>query len=123
MRKTELFSNVPVASRQMARATVELLLTRDTVSTQSNELASVAQFRSSIERLENKVVFYEASEEELENELSAEMKDSTRVSQLVDDVRAEVVDLREGLSGKSRVIWSIVKDLCESLGTVSQRLG
>lgn len=39
------------------------------------------------------MVFYEACEEESKNELAAATSDITRHSDLVEDIRAEVVDL------------------------------
>lgn len=58
----------------------------------------------------------QASDDELKNELPTAMKDSTRLSQLVDDVLAGAVDLRERLGAKDGIIQSIVKDWCASLG-------
>lgn len=40
------------------------------------------------------MAFYGASKEEVKNELTAAIKNSTLFSQLVDDIRAGVVDLR-----------------------------
>lgn len=60
-------------------------------------LAKVVQLKSSIRCVKDNVAFYESSEEELKIELGAVVEDSTWLSQLVDDMRVGVVDLREQL--------------------------
>lgn len=59
---------------------------------------------------------YEVSEENLRIELAAAKTESTRLSQAVDDIRANMVDVRECLGVKNTVIRSIVEDLCASRG-------
>lgn len=51
--------------------------------------------KSSINRLENNLTFYESSEETLTNKLAAQINDSTRSSRLVDDIHAGIVELRD----------------------------
>lgn len=48
--------------------------------------------------------FYERNEEDLKSELAAVIKESTRLCQLFDDVRAEVVELQSCLSTEKAVI-------------------
>lgn len=61
------------------------------------------------------MVFYEASEEDLNSEVAATIKERIWLEQLFDAVRAEVVDLRETFGARNAVIRSIGRDSCSSL--------
>lgn len=115
-REARLLSNASVVFDEMSRAPAELHQTRDTISTPSKELARVAQLKSSIKSIEDNVVVYEASKDELKKELAAVINDSAWLSKIVDDICAEMVYLRERLGARYGVIWSIVDDLCPLLG-------
>lgn len=95
---------LPVLVRQMYFLTRRRLLVRcqgppelrqaqETISTRSKELARLTQLNSSVKCLEDNVALYEVSEDYLKIELAAEINNSTRLSQLVYDICAEVVDL------------------------------
>lgn len=51
------------------------------------------QLKSSLKRLEDNGAFFEAYDAEARNNLAATMKDSTRLSQLVEEIGAEMVGL------------------------------
>lgn len=91
MREAELVSSVSAASSHISRATAVLRQACDTISTQSKKLATVAQLKSSMKSLEDNVAFHEASGEDLKSELVPTTTETTRLSQLFDDVRANVV--------------------------------
>lgn len=85
-REAELLSNESTTLNKIATATAELRQARDTISTQSRELAKIAQLKMSIKSLQDNVAFYEASEESLKGELAAVTMESTRLGQLFDSV-------------------------------------
>lgn len=114
--EVKFLSNASAASGLMARSTAELDQARDTMSTSSKELAKVALLKSSIRRIEHNVTLHEASAEELKTELVVPINDNTRLRQLVDDIRAEVVDLRERLKANDGVIRSTIDESCALLG-------
>lgn len=99
-REAKLPSGASVPSSQIERATAELPQAGNTITTQSMDVAKIAQLKSSIKRVEDRVRFYEACEKDMKSELEASITKSTRIGQLFDDIHAEVVDLREWLRGK-----------------------
>lgn len=62
------------------------------------------------------MVYHEGSEEELKIELAAVIRDSSRLSQLLDYILAEVVDVRQKLGASHGVIRFIGDDSYASLG-------
>lgn len=94
----------------MARGTAKRRQSRDTMSMQCKELAIVALWRSSIKSLEDNVAFYKVIEERLKNELAAAINISIRLSQLVGDIDAELLAIRERVSVKDGVIRPFVED-------------
>lgn len=68
----------------------------------------VARLKSFMKNLKDNVAFFEASEKDLKNELPVSINVSTRLSQLADDIREKVVELREGLGARDGAIRSIV---------------
>lgn len=89
--EVELLSNPSASSGQLARATAEMHQARKTISAWSKELSKVAQLKSSVKHLKDNVALHEASEEELKKKLAFAINDSTWLTQLVEDIRAEVV--------------------------------
>lgn len=100
----------------MAMVTTELSQACDKMLKLSKELTNVMWLKLSIKLLDDNVAFDRASEEKLKNELAAGMKKSFRLNQLVDDIFAEMVDLRELLRAADGVIRFIIEDSCASLG-------
>lgn len=71
---------------------------------------------------EDTAAFHKTSKDELKNELAATTKNSTGIGQLLNDIRAEVVDLQEKFGAKDAVIRTIVEDSCVSLVQTLRRL-
>lgn len=115
-REAELLSRVSAASSDIGRGTDELQQAGNTISTQSKYWAKTAQLKISIKLQKDSAILYEASEEDLKNEMVVVIKESTRLRQLFDDIRADVADSRERYGRKYGVIRSIVEDSCVSLG-------
>lgn len=114
--EVELFSSTFAANNHISRTTADLRFVRDKISTQSKELVKVAQFKSSTEVFGDNVMFYEASEEKLKKELVVTINDSTRLSKLANEMRAEVADIRERLGVWNSLIRLIIDYSCASLG-------
>lgn len=68
------------------------------------------------------MAFYKTNEEQLKNKLVAPIKDSTRLTQLVCDIRAEVIDLEKRLDSTDGVNRSVVVDSCASYGLSLRQL-
>lgn len=79
-------------------------------------MGGVTQLKSSIKSLGDNVVFYDASEEKLKNELAAAIKESTRLLQVAEDIHAELVDFRGKFCAKDGITWFIDEDSRASLG-------
>lgn len=62
------------------------------------------------------MAFYKVSEKVLKKTFAAATKERTRLSLLVNDIRAKVVDLRERSDANVGVVLSIVEDSCKLLG-------
>lgn len=107
-REAELLANALATSGQIGRATSSFRQTRDTTSTQSMDLAKIAQLKTSIKNLEDNAAFYEASEEDWKDELAKATAEHTRLGELFDSMRTQVVDFREKLATKDAVIQPIV---------------
>lgn len=116
-RDVELLSNAVAASDFKERATAEFQQARDAISTQRKVLANVAQLKLSIKSLIDNVTFYQPRENELKKELAAAINDSNKPTQLVDDIRDEVFELRKRLGARDAANWSIVEDSCASSGS------
>lgn len=99
---------------QMTRATAGFCKVCHTVWSQSKELAKVAHLKSFINILGENVSFYEVCDERLIKELAAVINHSTRYGQLVDDIRAELVDLLKRLCARDGVVRFIIEYLCAS---------
>lgn len=111
-REAELICNAPAASTQIAKATAELRQTRETISTESKEFDRNAHLKSSRKSMEDNMTFYEEREEDLKSDLAAEITQSTPISQSIDDIRAELDNLREILGPKDAAFHSILKRSC-----------
>lgn len=68
------------------------------------------------------MAFLKASQQELKKELAAAIDGSTWLSQLADDIPAEVVDLWERLGARGTSIRVFIEALCVSLGPTLQGL-
>lgn len=66
-RKVDLHSGPSAASCQIEKDTAELCQARDTISTQSKDMAKIVRLKTSIKLLEDNVEFYEASKEILKS--------------------------------------------------------
>lgn len=65
--------------------------------------------------IKDNVSFYQSSEDELKKEIAAAINEIILPSQSVDDISAEVADLREQTAARDGVILSIIEDLCRLL--------
>lgn len=96
--------------------TAELRQSCATIWTGIKKSKNIARLNSSIKCPDDNKASYEASEEDLSSELAASIAESTALCPFVDNVQAELVDLREEVAAKDVVIRSIVDDLYVSLG-------
>lgn len=117
-----MLASASAASDQIASATAELRQAHDTTSTQSKEMAKIAQLKMSVKILEDNFAFYETSEEDLKVEPAKSTAESTRLEKLLYGTRAQVVDLPEKLAAKDAVIMYRVQDLCVTLGPSAKDL-
>lgn len=94
----------------MGRGTAYFRLANNTISSEGKQLARNAQSKSSTKGQEDNMGFQDRNKNDLKCELTAAMTVSIWLSQLFDDVCAEVANLRERLSAKHVVIGSIIED-------------
>lgn len=76
-------------------STTEFHQARNAISTQSKELATIAQLNALVKFLGDNIAFHEASGERAKCELRAATTESTKLGQLFGSTRAEVTELRE----------------------------
>lgn len=79
-----MLAGTTAGSGKKARATVELNQAHKTISTQSRELAKIAQFKFSLKIPKDNVVFYETNEENLKGKLAKVTVGRKRLGQLFD---------------------------------------
>lgn len=115
-RGKELLSGTSAASKQMSKTTALLRPARHTISTQSEEVASIHQLKTFTESLEEKVAFCESRKDCLKSELAAATTERARFGHVFENICAEVPDSLERLGARDAVIWSIIEDWCALLG-------
>lgn len=102
-REAELPTSASGGLSQIAKGGVELRQARDTILSQSKELAGIAQLKMCIKSPEDNVAFYKASEGSVKSELTMLTAESSRLGQFIGSVRAEVHEIKEKLAASDTV--------------------
>lgn len=108
--KAELSDNNSAAWGKIARTATELRQVRDTISIQSKVLTKAVNVKTSVKNLEDNVVFYKVTEEELKGEIGKTTAESTCRGQFYDRMRVQVVDMHEKLAAKEAAIKENFQD-------------
>lgn len=107
------------ASCQIAGATTRLRQACDTILTQSKELENITQLEMYLKSLIDSVTFSKASEQSIRSTSATATTESTRLGQLFDSTRAEMVDLQSKLAARDAVLVPWLKICARRLGHLS----